>query len=120
MEDKTPRPNWWQLYLILPMIVFLAWVDTRLTVGETEHKVLEIGAVLFMGWLANRWISANEYRIMRQSAGDRKPPLVVREINPIHYRPTTNLQDYVNLDSPHAMEESGKQDQTQFPWYTKN
>ena len=54
MENKIPGSNWWQVYLLLPLIVVLAWVDTRLNVGETEHKVFEIGAVLFVGWLANR------------------------------------------------------------------
>ena len=93
MATKASRPNWWQLYLLLPLLVVLAWADTRLVVGETEHKVIEIGAVLFIGWLANRWISANEYHMVRQTSGRVKATLVTFEFPECSHSPTINLHD---------------------------
>ena len=120
MPNKSPRSNWWQLYLLLPLFLVMAWLDGRLVVGETEHKVIQIGAVLLVGWLVNRWISANEYRVLRQSSADRKESLVVREVHPKSYTPVVNFHDMEPRNSVNSFQETGKISQDHLPWVTKN
>jgi hypothetical protein len=120
MDNKSPRPNWWQLYLLLPLFVVLVWIDTRLVVGETEHKVMQIGAVLLIGWLANRWISANEYRRLRQSSTGRRETLVVREVHPKSYTPVVNFHDMELRNQVNSFQESSKISKDHLPWDSKN
>jgi hypothetical protein len=120
MNNKSPRPNWWQLYLLLPLFVVLVWIDTRLVVGETEHKVMQIGAVLLIGWLANRWISANEYKVLRHSSAARKESRVVREMHPKSYTPVVTFHDMESGNSVNSLQETGKVSQDHLPWITKN
>ena len=120
MNNKSPRPNWWQLYLLLPLFLGMAWLDGRLVVGETEHKVIQIGAVLLIGWLANRWISANEYRILRHSSAGRNESRVFREVHPKSYTPVVTFQDIEPGNSAKSFQETGKISQDHLPWTTKN
>jgi hypothetical protein len=120
MNNKPPRPNWWQLYLLMPLFLVMAWFDGRLVVGETEHIVIQIGAVLMIGWLVNRWISANEYKILRQSSGRVKATLVTHEPPETSYSPIINLHDLEDSQSLYTIDDSTKKTQTHFPWYAKN
>ena len=120
MDNKSSRPNWWQLYLLMSLFLVMAWFDGRLVVGETEHKVIQIGAVLLIGWLVNRWISANEYRILRQSSAARRESRVVRGMHPKSYTPVVTFHDMEPGNSVNSFQETGKNSQDHLPWVTKN
>jgi hypothetical protein len=60
MKSKTANPKWWQLYLLLPLLVGLFLVDFRLELSTRGHQIVQIGILLFVYWLVHLWLKANE------------------------------------------------------------
>jgi hypothetical protein len=59
MSSKDIRPKWWQLYLILPLLIALFAVDTRLKLSTRGHQIIQIGVVLLIYGLVHAWLKAN-------------------------------------------------------------
>ena len=59
MSSQTLRPKWWQLYLVLPLLLTLFIVEHRLSVSTLGHQVVQIGIVLLIYGFIQRWLNAN-------------------------------------------------------------
>lgn len=49
MTGKKHSPAWWLLYLSLPLMFGLFWIEFHLTLSETGHWIAEL--VIFLGVL---------------------------------------------------------------------
>jgi hypothetical protein len=59
MFNQENRPKWWQLYLVLPLLIALFVVDSYLNLSELGHQVTQIGILVFVYWLVHLWLNAN-------------------------------------------------------------
>jgi hypothetical protein len=59
MFSKKTKPKWWQLYLVLPLLIALFTVDHRLKVSTTGHEAVQIGIILLVYLLIHLWLKAN-------------------------------------------------------------
>jgi hypothetical protein len=75
MNAQNVHPKWWQLYLLLPLLVGLFMVDFRLKLSTRGHQIVQIGILLFVYWLVHLWLKANE--AAQQSAENSQHPVII-------------------------------------------
>jgi hypothetical protein len=66
MGTEKRRPSWWQLWLLLPALGILAFLEASALLSPTDHKVVEIGIVLVVYGLVSVWLRANEAAWLRE------------------------------------------------------
>ena len=59
MNTNYARPKWWQVYLILPLLIALFVLDNRLKISAREHQAVQIGIILLVYGLVHLWLKAN-------------------------------------------------------------
>lgn len=72
MNRHTHSSNWIWLYLLLPLILVLGFVDTRLVISELDHRLLEFGILILVYGLVNRWVSSNETAFIEPRNSEEK------------------------------------------------
>lgn len=75
MPQPNTRPKWWQIYLLLPLLIGLFLIDFRLNLSDRGHQVLQIGILLFVYWLAHLWMKANQ--ITYEKKGNTKSSVII-------------------------------------------
>jgi hypothetical protein len=53
------HPQWWQLYVMLPVLVGLFWPETRAALTQTEHVIAELGILALIFGFTHLWLRAN-------------------------------------------------------------
>jgi hypothetical protein len=77
MRPKSSEPNWWMLYLILPIFMLLGWIVTRLSMSDTVREIALIASLVLVFYLANHWFNDHADYF----AGEReKEPIPVPEM----------------------------------------
>ncbi len=59
MSSRTLRPKWWQLYLVLPLLLALFIVEHGLNISVLGHQVAQIGIILLIYGFIYVWLKAN-------------------------------------------------------------
>jgi hypothetical protein len=59
MNPRTVRPKWWQVYLIVPLLITLFMLDGRLKLSQCGHQIVQLGILVFIYWLVHLWLEAN-------------------------------------------------------------
>ncbi len=59
MSSRTLRPKWWQLYIVVPLLLSLFIVDHQLNLSVLDHQVVQVGIVLLIYGFIHRWLNAN-------------------------------------------------------------
>jgi hypothetical protein len=59
MSTKKQDPKWWQLYVMLPVLVSLFYPETRAALTETEHIIAEVGILCLIFGFVQMWMRAN-------------------------------------------------------------
>ncbi len=59
MSSQTLRPKWWQLYLVLPLLLTLFIVEHWLNISTFGHQVVQIGIVLLIYGFIHVWLKVN-------------------------------------------------------------
>ncbi len=59
MDKKHSRPNWWILYLTVPLLILLGMWEVKATLTPREHTVLELMIILVIFGLAWLWLDKN-------------------------------------------------------------
>ncbi len=71
--NEYRRPSWWALYAIVPIVVAMLALETRLALSPIGHQIAQIGIVLLFMGLVGFWYTANAdalvYEDSRQPAG---------------------------------------------------
>ena len=64
MSSEKKHPKWWQLYVMLPILVSLFYPETRATLTETEHIIAEVGLLFLIFGFVQVWLRANRSALM--------------------------------------------------------
>lgn len=67
MTQERRRPSWWQLWLLLPALGILAFLEARAPLSPAGHTVVEVAIVLVIYGLVSVWLRANRARLLRES-----------------------------------------------------
>jgi hypothetical protein len=59
MMINYPKPNWWTLFAILPLMVGLFAVESQLALPTLGHQIALIGIVFVFVGLVGLWTMAN-------------------------------------------------------------
>ena len=59
MASERRRPRWGQLYLILPLMGSLFWLESRLRLPNGGRHALDVGIIVLVCGLAGLWQHAN-------------------------------------------------------------
>ena len=59
MNSYTARPKWWQIYLIVPLLIVLFLLDARLKLSVRGHQIVQLGILAFIYWLVHVWLNVN-------------------------------------------------------------
>ena len=59
MLPSPPRPKWWQLYLIFPLLIALFIQEARFRISTRGHQAVQIGIILLVYGLIHLWLKAN-------------------------------------------------------------
>jgi hypothetical protein len=63
MFSKISRPKWWLLYLLLPVLVGLLVIESKASISDAGHRVVEVGIVLLVFGLIELWLRGNDANI---------------------------------------------------------
>jgi hypothetical protein len=66
MFGKISRPKWWLLYLLLPVLVGLFVIESKASISDADHRVVEVGIVLLVFGLFELWLRANDANLRAQ------------------------------------------------------
>lgn len=65
METKR-KPNWWLLYLTVPLMIILLLLQARMSSPPEIHEALGFGIVLGCFGLMAVWVQANQAALMNE------------------------------------------------------
>jgi hypothetical protein len=82
MPPSNLRPNWWQLYLIFPLLILLFTVDNRLKISTRGHQAVQIGIVLLVFGLVHLWLRANSSALSQMDKAQYRGTVRVIQIPP--------------------------------------
>ena len=60
MSTQKRHPRWWQLSLLVPLMMGLLLLDTHMWLSAVEHQIIGVGAVLLMYGALACWLWANQ------------------------------------------------------------
>ena len=66
MNNHTARPNWWLLYLIVPLAVTFFVLEIRAPLSEAGHLTAEVGILLLTFGLVEMWFLANRQALLME------------------------------------------------------
>ena len=65
MDTQDRRPAWWQLLLLLPVMIGLVVLEARAPFSEPVHTAATVG-ILVLGYaLVGLWVRANRLALIR-------------------------------------------------------
>ena len=82
MSRKNRRPKWWQLYLVVPLLIVLFAMDGRLKISTGGHQMVQIGILIFIFGLVHFWLKANATALSNLDRERFKGTYTVIEIPP--------------------------------------
>jgi hypothetical protein len=82
MSSEKRHAKWWQLYVMLPLLVALLLIEMRLPFTPTEHVIAQIGIFFLIFGCVQMWLRANRTARMDLDQQERKWPAQVYGIPP--------------------------------------
>jgi len=67
MGKERLRPSWWQLWLLLPALGILAFLEAGALLSPAGHRVVEVAMILVVYGLVSVWLRANQAGLLRES-----------------------------------------------------
>ena len=67
MGMEKRHPSWWQLWLLLPALGILAFLEAGASLSPAGHTVVEVAIILVVYGLASVWLRANQAALLRES-----------------------------------------------------
>ncbi len=83
MSRSSSHPKWWQLYLILPLLVVLFIIENRLKISSRGHQAVQIGIVLLVYGLMHLWLKANAKSLRQMDESQYRRTITVIEFPPV-------------------------------------
>src|SRR6478672_2862331 len=86
MNSSNTRPRWWQLYLMLPLLIVLFIFEHRLNISPRGHEAVQLGIILLVYGFITWWIRANSHTLSRMDQQYYRKYTVV-ETSPLQSSP---------------------------------
>jgi hypothetical protein len=64
MIHKQPRPAWWLLYTLMPVMGGLLFLESRASLSAGGLKAVQIGIIFFVYGLVWVWVRANDVSLL--------------------------------------------------------
>ncbi len=64
VQAKVRKPQWWQLYVMIPMLLALFLPEMRLPLTSTEHILAQLGILFLIYGFVQVWLRANRRALM--------------------------------------------------------
>jgi len=93
MSTEKKHPKWWQLYVMLPVLVSLFYPETRATLTETEHIIAEVGLLFLIFGFVQVWLRANRSALMSIDPAEAGWRIKLYEIPMEQLRALRELED---------------------------
>jgi hypothetical protein len=95
MSSKQRHPKWWQLYIMLPLLVGLFWQEMQAPFTETGHVIAQLGILFLIFGFVQLWMRANRSALMYMDEDEGQwrihiyqvPPAQVRSLDDAEGRP---------------------------------
>jgi hypothetical protein len=65
MDTQDPRPAWWQLLLLLPLMIGLVALEAGAPMSEPAHTAATVGVLGLTYALVGLWVRANRLALTR-------------------------------------------------------
>jgi hypothetical protein len=90
MSRSTRNPSWALLYALLPLLGGMFFLEGRFALPAWGHRVAQVGIVVFIYGLVERWIHRNQAALAWREVKDRdvKQPTMIYVWEP--WSPTEN------------------------------
>jgi hypothetical protein len=82
MTSKKRHPQWWQLYIGLPLLVGLFWSEMQLPLTPTENIIAQLGILILIFGFVQLWLHANRSALMGLDEEEGKWEFRVYQIPP--------------------------------------
>ena len=93
MWNEKKHPSWWQLYVMLPVLVGLFWPEERAALTETEHVIAELGILALIFGFVQLWLRANRSALMNIDPAEAGWRIRLYEIPVEQLRALRELED---------------------------
>lgn len=104
MLDKS-RPQWWQMYLLVPLMIALLVIEGEIQSPLIVHRFLEFGIVLVTFGLMAVWIQGNQAALSNEEA--EKQPWILEPDPKSELAVDPDIlpdEPEDSVDSPYALE----------------
>ena len=92
MSSRSRNPQWWQLYVGLPLLVGLFWPEMQLRLPETENVMAQLGILFLIFGFVQLWLHANRSALMNLDEDEGQRGRRVYEIPPASLRASDDLE----------------------------
>ncbi len=99
MSSSNLHPKWWQLYLVLPLLLALFIVDHRLKISTRGHQAVQIGIALLVYGLIHLWLKANSRALRRMDQEENHGRIRVIRV-PVSQLPGSGTGNNLMLQLP--------------------
>ena len=72
--SARPKPQWWLLYAVIPLMIVLFALESQMHGSLIEHRVMEFGIVLLTFGLMAMWVRANEAALIEAEVAYTETP----------------------------------------------
>ena len=72
MNTQNRHPRWWQLSLLVPLMLGLLLVDAHMRLSAWEHQTIEVGVVLLMYGAMACWLWANQAALESETKQEKR------------------------------------------------
>jgi len=94
MSSEKKHPKWWQVYVMLPLLVGLFLPEMQAALTEPEHVIAELGILALIFGFVHLWLRANRSALMNmdEEAGQWRirvyqiPPTGPRALDDVEQR----------------------------------
>ena len=86
MSTKKRNPKWWQVYLSLPLLVGLFWLEMQIPLTDAENVIAQLGIVFLTCGLVELWLRANRSALMDLDEDEGQWGVRLYEIPPMTLR----------------------------------
>lgn len=91
---ERPGARWWQLYVVLPLLVGLLWLEMQIPFTPTEDIIAQLGILCLIFGFTQLWLHANRSALMHLDEQEGKRKIGVDEIPPV------SLQTFDEVEEP--------------------
>ncbi len=104
---KPAKPAWWQLYIVVPIMIGLFFVEHQIALSAFGHEVAQAVIVVLAFALMTLWLRANQTRFIDRAPGASEE---------LHITVYDLAQETTSLDKPGHSFRARKPKNNRYTW----